>query len=159
MELGINLDEIPEREDQDFAPLAEGDYVVACTATDYKATKAGDGKYLSCKFQILSGPSKGRIIWENMNLVNPSETAVKIGRQKLKELSKAIGIFGTLNDSAQLHDEPLILRMGLNKKGEIEVKKFMSINETPAPSKGGATGAFVVTHPAPVKSQKKPWEN
>jgi hypothetical protein len=153
MELGINLDEIPERENQEYAPLAEGDYTVACIDTNYKTTKAGDGKYLSCKFQILSGNSKGRIIWENMNLVNPSEDAVKIGRGKIKELSKAIGLHGTLNDSIQLHDQPLIIRLGLNKKGEIEVKKFMSINEAPAQRPVAKT--------VPVKEetvQKKPWE-
>ena len=46
-----------------------------------------------------------------MNLDNPSDTAVRIGRGELSAVCRAVGVMEP-NDSSELHDRPLIVKVG-----------------------------------------------
>ena len=113
---------------QDFSPIPNGDYVAAITASTEKQTKAGTGSYLELEFQILEGEHAGRRLWERLNLRNPNANAVEIANKRLGMICKAVNVL-TPNDSAELHDVPLIVSV-INKKrmdtGELrnEIAKF-----------------------------------
>lgn len=123
-ELDFNQDEVPASEYQD---LPNGDYVAAITESEWKTTKDGAGQYLALTFQVLKDEAKGRKVWLNLNLKNHNETAVTIAKQQLKQICEAVGYKGLLKDSCQLHDQPLVITIGVNKRGESGIRKFKSI--------------------------------
>ncbi len=99
----------------DFEPIPAGKYVAAITDSAMKPTKAGDGSFLELTLQITDGEYKGRLLWDRLNLDNPSKLAVKIARSQLASICKAVGIM-TPNDSQELHDLPLQVSVGLKKR-------------------------------------------
>jgi hypothetical protein len=124
-ELGYDLNEINDA--QEYSEIPDGTYLSIVTESEWKDTKDKEGKYLKLTFQIIEDNQKGRLYWLNLNLKNKNETAVTIAKQQLKSICTAIGIIGVVKDSAQLHNQPLKMTLGRNKKGEQAVKKFESI--------------------------------
>ncbi len=111
-----------------FEPIPEGKYVAAITASEMKPTKSGNGTYLELTFQVLEGDYKGRLLWARLNLDNPNKLTVKIARSELAAICKAVGVL-TPNDSTELHDLPLQVKVGLKRRddtGELtnEVKGY-----------------------------------
>jgi len=90
----------------DFEPLPAGKYVAVITASEMKPTKSGNGSFLELTFEIIEGEFKGRKLWSRMNLVNPSEMAVKIARGELSALCRAVGVL-TPRDSTEMHNLPV----------------------------------------------------
>jgi hypothetical protein len=111
-----------------FEPIPEGNYVCAITGSEMKPTKAGDGSYLEITFQVIEGEYKGRLLWDRLNLDNKSPVAVKIARSQLASICKSVGVL-TPNDSQELHDLPLEVKVGLKRRedtGELanEIKGY-----------------------------------
>lgn len=96
-----------------FEPLPIGVYTVAIIKSEMNDTKAGDGKYLSLQFKVLEGEHAKRYVFTNLNLINPSQEAVEIAQRELKSICVACGIEGELEDSVDLHDIPLGLKLGI----------------------------------------------
>ena len=112
----------------DFEPIPAGKYVAAIVASEMKPTKAGNGSYLELQFQVVDGEYKGRLLWARLNLDNPNQLAVKIARSELAAICKAVGVPAP-NDSTELHDLPLQVKVGLKKRqdtGELtnEIKGY-----------------------------------
>ena len=80
-----------------------GRYSVTVSAAEVKETKAG-GAMVIVKFQVLDGEYKGALIEDNYNIINDNETAVRIGRGKLKAILKHGGAdnIEALNDTDEL---------------------------------------------------------
>ena len=116
-----------------------------------KPTKNGDGAYLELTFEVLDGEYKGRKVWANLNLENPSQTAVKIARAELSSICRAVGVM-TPSDSTDLHNLPLVIRVKCKKRkdtGDLtnEVKGFEK------------KGALTASTPAPqATDDSKPWK-
>lgn len=135
-----------------FDPIPVGDYVAIISNSEEKTTRAGDGSYVKLEFTILEGKYEGRKLWENLNLNNRSEEAVKIARATLSSICRALSILRPVQDSIELHDQPLIIKVGVEKRkdtGETQnrIKAYKPRSEgiaTPPPA-GAAAG-------------KKPWE-
>ena len=104
-------------ERKEFAPLPSGDYEMMIVKSDTKPTKAGTGHYLECEMHVISGEHSGRRHWERFNLDNPNAQAVKIAQESLARLCAAIGV-DDVNDSEQLHDQPFIAEVGIDKKDD-----------------------------------------
>ena len=100
----------------DFSPLPAGIYEAIITDTEMRETKAGDGKYLALTYEIVGDEYKGRLIWDNLNLVNPSEKAVAIGKRKLIQLSQALGLGVVPRESSQLHDKVLRIKVDIEER-------------------------------------------
>lgn len=92
-----------EADDSPFAPIPGGWYVAEITKSELKTTKDTKGKYLALTFVIHEGDYQGRFIFTNLNIVNKSDVAVKIARADLKNICKAVGHEGELEDSEDLH--------------------------------------------------------
>ena len=97
------------------APLPAGDYPAIIVESEMKDTSAGTGRYLSLTFQVLDGQYKNRKLFSNLNLENPSAEAVKIARSELSAICRAVNVLAP-KDSVELHNLPLVLSLGLQKR-------------------------------------------
>ena len=154
-----SVDTLPVGNTGNFEPLPEGWYNAAITGAEIKATKAGDGKYISCKYTITGPSHQGRVIFGNLNIKNASTKAEEIGRQQLGEIMRAIGL-AKVSDTDQLIGGNLGIKL-IVKTGEYagnEVKGYRAIGGVApaavAPFKPmGSVGAAPA---APAKSAP-PW--
>lgn len=122
---------------EDFAPLPSGEYPAIITDSEMKPTKNRNGQYLELTYQVTDGPLKGRLVWERLNLDNPSAKAVEIAQRSLNSLIAALGLT-QVQDSQQLHNRPLVIRVEFVKADG--VKRTSDTNEVKAHKKlEGAT--------------------
>jgi len=99
----IDLTQVPDQDT--FEPVPDGEYVCAVKHTEGRETKAGDGKYLQVELQIVEGPYAGRLLWDRLNLFNPSEKAQNIARRQFRSLWNAAGLAedAPTKDTSMLH--------------------------------------------------------
>ena len=95
--------------------IPAGKYLAMITASEMKPTKAGTGQFLELVFTILEGEYKNRQLWTRLNLSNPNEVAMKIAQAELSALCRAVGVM-TPNDSVELHNLPLVIRVKCKKR-------------------------------------------
>lgn len=96
----------------EFPPA--GEYLVEIVKSDMKETKSGTGQYLAVQFKILEGKNKGSIVFNNYNIINDNEVAVKIAIRELDKLCAALGKKRKdIIDSSQLHAIPFIIVLEL----------------------------------------------
>ena len=79
---------------------------------EWKETKDKTGGYLNLKLEIIDGNYKGRLLFENLNLQNSNEKAVKIAQETLAKICKAIGK-DKVQNSEELHNIPLNIKIGV----------------------------------------------
>jgi hypothetical protein len=89
----------------DFPPLPAGVYAVQMVDSDLRVTKDGNGKYLRAVLEVIGGEYTGRKFFDNINLENPSTTAVEIGHRRFSQICHAINTM-QVRDTTQLHDKP-----------------------------------------------------
>jgi len=130
-------------------PVPSGDYLCMIVDSEMKPTSRGDGAYLQLTMEILEGPYQGRKLFDRLNLQNPNAQAVEIAYRTLSAICHAVGRL-QVNDSAELHDKPLIAKVALKPpKGEYgesnEVKGYKAVN--------GAVGMTGVATRSPTYPQ------
>lgn len=109
------LKELPE-EDRGFEPLPSAWYEAQISASSIKSTKAGTGEYLELTFDIIGDNYTGRKVWTRLNLENPNETTVRIAKQDLAKICKAVKL-SHVEDSMELHGKPMQIKVQY-KEGE-----------------------------------------
>lgn len=134
-QLDFNAEEV---EPADFTPLPEGKYPVVVSASEMKPTKENTGSYLELELTVIEGAYNGRKVWARLNLENQSATAVKIARQQLSAICRAVGVL-TINDSSQLHNRPLLIHVVCKPRSDgngitNEVKSYEPLPANPAVS-------------------------
>mgnify|MGYP003146280605 CR=1 FL=1 len=77
-----------------FQPLEAGDYLVRMNRFTEKATKNGKGVLISAGFEVVSGDSKGRLVFHNFLVEHTNPKAQEIGNQQLDEYLLAVGAGG-----------------------------------------------------------------
>lgn len=142
-----------------FEVLPVGKYAVIVSATEMKQTKAGDGYYLECEYTVTEGAHEGRRLWSRHNISNPNAKAEQIARQELSAICHAVGIL-KVADSAELHDRPLVIEVGLekNKQNGEDVNRVRAWMPAAAGTKAPET--FSQAKPAPAAPAGKappPW--
>jgi hypothetical protein len=100
-------------------PIPAGKYLAMIIESAMKPNKAGTGQYLELTFQILEGDFKGRQLWARLNLINPSETAMKIAQGELSAICRAVGVM-TPGDSVELHNLPLLIKVRCKKRKDVD---------------------------------------
>jgi hypothetical protein len=144
----FNVDTLPVGT-SNFEPLPEGWYNAAITGAEIKLTKAGDGKYIACKYTITGPTHQGRVIFGNLNIKNASTKAEEIGRQQLGEIMRAIGL-AKVQDTDQLIGGNLGIKLSL-KTGDYagnEVKGYRALSN---PAQG-----VIFKAPAPAAAPAAP---
>ena len=119
-------------QEQEFTLIPAGEYTAAIDSSEMKSTVSGTGQYLSLKVQIIDGVHKGRTLFDNLNLVNPSEKAVQISQARLSSICHAIDTLN-ISDSSELHNQPLKIKVGIEKRKDTgedsnRIKKYSSLN-------------------------------
>ncbi|MGB0848217.1 MAG: DUF669 domain-containing protein [Thiolinea sp.] len=95
----------------DLSPVPAGEYIAVISESEMKPTRDGAGQYLQIVLTILDeGQFKGRKIWDRLNLVNDSQTAVEIAQRTLSAICHATGVLQA-QDSVQLHDKPMKIKV------------------------------------------------
>jgi len=154
----LNLDvEQEAQEAKSFDALPDGQYPAIVGTSEIKTTKAGNGQYLSLTFEIIDGDYKSRKLWSNLNIVNPSTTAEKIGRAELASLCKAAGVMNP-QDSQELHDIPVLITVRKDKDDATRnvIKGYNAVGDAyEVPVKVAPKAAAPATKPA---TAKKPWQ-
>lgn len=135
-----------EVEDTSFEPLPEGEYVCMFTEGELKDTKKGTGQFIALKLEVVEGEKQGRVLFERLNIKNPSEKTVEIAYQTLKKICEAVGK-DNISNTDELHNIRFVAYVVVD--GEYNrIKKYKSIKEKlSAPASSSTNGA-----------NKKPWE-
>ena len=148
-------------EPADFSALPAGDYSVLISSSEWKPAKSG-GQYLSLTLQVLEGPHQGRFLWHNLNLNHPTAQAAEIAQRELSAICRAVGRM-TIEDSEQLHDIPMIVKVAYippkdqwPEKNQIKQWKPAGSAAQPAltPAPAPATKPAPKAAPAPAPAAK-----
>jgi hypothetical protein len=122
-EFGFDFD-ASQVDTSSYSELPEGQYVAVINKAERKPTKRGDAEYLSLEFQIVSDHQNGRKLWENLNLWNANQDAVKIAFASLASICKAVGVLKP-TDTDQLVNKPMriTIKHKLDKSsGELQAR-------------------------------------
>lgn len=151
LDMEITLDSLPQAPQADYAPIPDGWYDATIGSAEVKQTKAGNGAYISVRYNITGPAHGGRVIFGNVTTRNVNPKAEEIGRQHIGEIMRATGL-SKLGDTDQLVGASLKIKVTTSKSAEYgdknEVKGWRpSGNGAPAPAA------------APAKSSKPvpPW--
>ena len=137
-----------------FEVIPAGKYNAVIVESEMKATRAGTGRYLKLVFEITDGEYAGRKLFASINLENPNQDAVRIGRAELSAVCHAVNVLD-LQDTVQLHNLPMVIsvRVKKNQDGEPtnEVRGYeaAAVVRTPA--------APPAAPPRPAASATPPW--
>ncbi len=129
----------PENEESnEFKPIEAGWYAAEIVKSELKTTAKKDGKYLALCFRIIDGEHEGRLVFSNLNIVNPNKTAVKIARGDLKAICDAVGFIGELEDTVDIHNKPLKIKVTVKPEtpqwpAKNEIKGYKADEDDEAP--------------------------
>ena len=92
----------------DITFIKPGKYSVLIEKAEVKITNKRTGHLISLQMQVLDeGPFKGRKVFDNINIQNPSTQCVEIGMRTLAALAQAIGIVA-VEDTSQLLNQVVV---------------------------------------------------
>lgn len=147
-----------------FDELPPGDYLVYIIEATREPTKAGTGSYLKLVLRVLDGPFEGRLIWDRLNLWNPSEQAKGIAQRTLSAICHATGLLKLARISDLLGTRAMVVTLKLDKAGErTEVKRYAAVDDsttrrpTTQPARASAVTAPDITPAAAPATPAAPW--
>jgi ribosomal protein S28E/S33 len=91
--------------------LPPGNYTAQVIESVMKETAKG-GQMLQLTLEIIDGPSKGRRVWDNLNIKNPNPTAQEIALRTLSAICLAIGK-QHISDSEEIHFLPMTITVAV----------------------------------------------
>jgi hypothetical protein len=148
-----------------FDPVPEGEYEMMGEDAEEKSTSSG-GTMIKAKFRILGPEFKNRVVFNNFNIVNKSETAQEIGRRQLSTWARAVGK-PNASDTDELLNRPFIGLVGVeaasgnygpqNRLNGFKAKEenVMRAASTPAPKAAPSPVSFAAPS-APVAPATPP---
>lgn len=144
-------------DDRSFDPIPAGTQAIAhVTESEVKQTKNG-GTMAVLRWDVLDGPYKGRVIWDNVNLRNANPKAAEIGQRHMSSIAVATGA-GAVTDTVQIHHKPCLVKIGIEKQEGYEPKNVIKgvkppTAAAPAGPVGGKPAApAVASWGAPAKA-------
>ena len=92
--------------------IPDGQYKAVIIDSELKPTSNGNGQFLALKIVITEGQFQDTEFTERLNIINQNTKAVEIAFKTLARISEAVGMSQTPQDSATLHNKPLIIVVG-----------------------------------------------
>jgi hypothetical protein len=156
-ELDFTFDPNTIEDRVEFTIYPVGEYIAEVTASDYKPTKAGNGKFIELEWTILDGEYAGRKYWDRLNVKHENKVAEDIANSSMKDLMKAIGQPNErCKNTNMLHGIPVKLKIGISKRKDTgEDQNTVRYKPINAPASVPRPQASVAGGNAP---KKKPWE-
>jgi hypothetical protein len=145
---------------QDFDCIPPGEYVAEIVASDVTTTKAGNGEMLKLQFKVIEGNFEGRVIFDQLCYRHENATAQLIAQQRLKAICEAVGFKGNLQDSEDLHYQPMRIKVGIRKdktgqySDQNDIKGVKPLSAVPAPR--APAPSQTQTAPAPRQQSAAP---
>ena len=153
-DLGGEFDATKVDPNQGFDAIPAGDYRACIVASEVKPTKANDGRFLKLTIQILDGQFQNRKLFENLNLWNKSEEAVKIAQGTLSAIARAVNVL-QVRDSSSLHNKPFTISVRV--KADANGNKENCVGSY-KPAQVAAPAAFTQAEPQRAfAGQQAPW--
>lgn len=155
----IPLQSDVKENDGEFTVLPAGKYKACLVADELKDNKAGTGKILKIKLQILEGQFAQEILEDNINITNPSAQCQAIGQGTLKRICNVCGVQYPPQDTNGLMGKPMVITVGVeeftsntsgNKLKSNKIKKY----DHPT----AATGPAPVSGPTEQQAQPQPMQ-
>tara|TARA_R110002126_G_scaffold287333_1_gene440049 strand:- start:117 stop:623 length:507 start_codon:yes stop_codon:yes gene_type:complete len=150
--------------DQSYEIMPDGEYKLAGVDAEEKQTQKKNGTYINAKFEVVDGPHTGRFIWQNFNIVNPNETAQRIGRQELVAWATACGK-ATADDTDKLLGKIFSAKIGVEKgtggyADSNRIKAFLvgPPSRAPAPMNTPAPAAQAPVAETSGAASSNPWD-
>lgn len=106
--LNFNAANVPPASANIVVPA--GWYNVIIEHSEVVPTAAGTGTILKLRYSIVDGEFKGRKIFGQLNIVNPSPMAQEIAQKQLSAICHAVNVI-QCNDSQQLHNIPFKVKL------------------------------------------------
>jgi hypothetical protein len=155
----LNFDSSTVEPSKSFAPIPAGVYPAQIVDSEMKPLKSGNGNGLSLQFEILGNQHAGRRIFANLNIHHSNKEAERIAQEQLSAICHAVGV-RVVQDSSQLHNKPLNVRVKIRKQDGYEDRNEISGYE--ALPGGAAPVQRPVQQAASAAAQstapRKPWE-
>lgn len=132
---GFNADTVAPSTGFDLLPNGTVAKAAIIEAED-KTTTAGTGQYLALTIEIIEGEFRGRKLWHNLNLQNPSEKAQQIAAAELSAICLAIAT-PRPTGNGDLMNKPFQITVGIEKRKDTgddqnRIKKFAPVGGTNA---------------------------
>ena len=148
--------------DQSYEIMPDGEYKLAGVDAEEKQTQKKNGSYINAKFEVVDGPHTGRFIWQNFNIVNPNETAQRIGRQELVAWATACGK-ATADDTDKLLGKIFSAKVGVEKgtggyADSNRIKAFLIGSPTRAPKPMNTPAPAAPVAEATASASSNPWD-
>ena len=125
----FNANDVPE-----FDLLPNGDYLMMVTDSDIIENKSGTGSHIDFRMVVVEGERKNFVLHHRLTWTNPSQDAVSIGRKRLAELCRAVGVMSP-TDTSDLHNLTFVARVSV-KKDRNDPNLLYNNIEKIMPSKG-----------------------
>ena len=138
----------------DFSPIPVGWYSAKIDGAELKPTAKG-GQYIAVRCSITGPSHQGRVIFDNVNIVNDNPKAVEIGYERLARICKAIGRT-VVQDTDQLIGGILDIKVDIQKSaehGDRNIVKGVKATEGGAssmPNFGASAAPSAGSAPVPV---------
>lgn len=133
--------------------IPAGKYKCVITGSGEQPTKAMTGTMLKLQMQVIEGPYQGQMVFDQLNINNPSQTAMEIAQRTLSAICRATGVMMP-QDSSDLHNKPLLVTVRVETTKDYGTQNKVSGYE-PC-DKGSAPVAAAAAAPAP--SNVPPWK-
>jgi len=133
----LNIDAI-ETENQEFTPLPWGWYAAAITKSEIRTGKDSGFDFLNLEFTVTSGDYTSRKVWMVYSLWHDKPDVAKWAKVALGKLAAAL-LMPSIEDHEELEGKQVDIKVGLDKKGDTEVKYYRApgnIPPTPESSNG-----------------------
>lgn len=155
------LDFAPEEVQQDsFEPLPAGTYRCHVAEVRPQQTKAGNGTMIKTRLVVDGGPYNGRVIFDSPLIRHSSETAQRIGQQKIAAMLASAGM-PTERNLARLVGESVTAVVVIEAKEGFEprnqVKRYVAGSSAPqqaAPAPAAAPGTSAKKAPPAFMTRK-----
>jgi hypothetical protein len=163
--------------------MPKGNYEAWAISSELKPNSKGTGYLLNVVFEVVEGEFMGKKLFASFNLKHPSKRCEQIGRGQFKHCYTAAGFIGEPDDSSQIHEKRLILKVDVEAQTELDartgqrvaalnpktgepwppknvIKDFFAVGGAPKAQFRAVKAAPVVAAPvADVDDDTPPWGN
>ena len=151
---GLNIDPEVQESNGVFEVLPAGKFKVAMVGDELKDNKAGTGKILEIRLQVIEGQYAQEIIKDNINITNPSAVCTAIGQGTLKRICNLCNVQFPPQETAGLMGKPMVVTLGVQEFTSNTTGKVLKSNTVKKYE--AANTAIPANTPQPEQTQQQP---
>lgn len=125
----LNIDPNVEEANGGFTVLPAGKYKMCMVGDELVNNKAGTGKILKLKLQVIEGQFAGEVLTDNLNITNPSPVCQKIGQGTLKKICNLCNVVFPPQDTNGLMGKPMVVTLNVEEFASNNTGKMLKSNK------------------------------